>query len=145
MSVYKRGRVYYLWPTIPGLGVLPRLSTGSANKGLARDMEAALRELARTGWVDLVEELRDGHLTLMELWQAKLEGEDALARLRARRGNPLLTDVVGERLALVTDERIKTGYEQLLELVPKVEIQVAREAGRRTDVVRRHGCLSRAT
>jgi integrase len=135
MSVYLRGKVYYVETTILGVGIVKK-STGVKDKKLARQMEAALSTLASSGWADLVQDVQRGTTTLPELWQARLEGDASLLRMRERKGDPLLADVVAERLPLVTDERVKTGYEQLRDLAPAVESSVARATGRRPEPVR---------
>jgi integrase len=135
MSVYLRGKVYYVETTILGVGIVKK-STGVKDKKLARQMEAALSTLANSGWADLVQDVQRGTTTLPELWQARLEGDASLLRMRERKGDPLLADVVAERLPLVTDERVKTGYEQLRDLTPAVESSVARATGRRPEPVR---------
>jgi integrase len=127
MAAFKRGPVYYLEPTIPGIGRLPRMSTGQGDQMVAKDMESALRTLANTGFRDIVLQLRASQVKLVEVWHAYLQGKDALERLRDRRKDPLLEDVVRERRGRVTDERTVTGYDQLLAYAPKAEERVARE------------------
>ena len=117
---FKRGGrpTYYIGPlTVAGIDV-PRISTGVANGRAAKSMETALLELATSGYSDLVRQVAAGNLTLAEVYEAKLTGEEALNRLQTRGGDPLLSDIIGEMgrsglHAVLSDERTLAGLELL--------------------------------
>lgn len=115
--------IYRIEPTVEGAGRLPRMSTGTRDKRQAEQMEGMLDQLARTGYRDLVIQLRDGQVKLKEVWAAHMspagKREQALADLAARKDDPLLSDYVPERVKLVKDARTKTGYDQMLLLIPE--------------------------
>ncbi|HUF68829.1 MAG TPA: tyrosine-type recombinase/integrase [Longimicrobiales bacterium] len=120
---------YYIEPTIPGMGRIGRFSTGVRDRAIAGSMEAALHELALTGWQDLLEQLRDHRVTLTEVWQAKLRGRDALQQLRNRHHDPLLVEAVRAFAETVTDERVAAGgpmIERLAEQVCRSEAAAGR-------------------
>lgn len=113
--------IYRIEPSIDGVGRLPRMSTGTRDRKIAEQMEAMLVQLAGSGYTDLVIQLRDGHVRLSEIWQAHMQPPDrrktALDGLQSRRGDPLLSETVADRLPAVRDARVKEGYAQLLALV----------------------------
>lgn len=107
------------------------MCTNTKDLKIAEAMEAALTELTCSGFRDLVVQLRDGELTLPELWQAKLEGTEALKQLLLRQNDPLLEETVDQRVDGVSDERIKLGYRQLKKFAPLAEARVASELNRK--------------
>lgn len=113
--------VYRIEPSIEGVGRLPRMTTGVRDKRIAEQMEGMLQQLARTGYLDLVCQLRDGDVTLMEIWNAHLSPgrEAALNALRIRKDDPLLSVAVEQRTAAVSDDRVKGGLAQLVKLAPE--------------------------
>lgn len=122
MAFKRAGRAYYwIEPSLPGLGRIGKFSTGQNDKRLAEQMENGLHELAMTGEVELLEQLRDRKIKLSELWQAKLKGREALDELRRRSTDPILAEAVKAFRSQVADSRINTGLDQLLEFVQEVE------------------------
>lgn len=114
--------VYRIEVVVEGVGRLPRMSTGTRDKRQAEQMESMLDQLARSGYRDLICQLRDGDVKLKEVWAAHMDPKDreaALRALQARKDDPLLSVVVPERKAVVKDARTKDGYDQLLEYAPK--------------------------
>jgi integrase len=117
----KQSPIYRIEPTIGGVK-LPRMSTFTRDKKVAEQMENALHTLANSGYSDLIEQLRDGAVTLREIWHAHMKPAkarvDALDALRTRKDDPLLSEVVPARKAKASDARVKSGYDQLLEYAP---------------------------
>ncbi len=133
MSAFRRpgSKMYYIGPFfIEGVGELPRMSTAQRTKSIAQQMEAAVKELALTGFKDLIVQLRDGKVKLVELWQAKLEGRESLEYLRDRQKDQPLPTAIEARKEAVVDERVRTGYDQLTRFLPDAEKRVAAELGR---------------
>ena len=129
----RRGRpCYYVGPLNAGNIHVPRLSTGVKDKQTAKSMEASLHELAIT-YPDLVERVAAGDLTLQELYTARVRGEAALRALREPTetavDDPSLLDIIGEEAgdgtpatglrAILTDNRVLAGLDQLLDLAPE--------------------------
>lgn len=80
---YRHGRTY--WGSLWGRdGRRKRVSLGTDDHRLARDVEGLLRRLAgRREWA-LLDAVTDGHYSAGELYDAAIEGEQALDLLRAR-------------------------------------------------------------
>lgn len=120
----KTSDVFRIEPTVPGVGKLPRMSAGTRDLKIARQMEDALVTIAtRDQMPDLIEQLRSGTVKLKEVWSAHLKPKkerlEALESLRTRQHDTLLSEVVPQRKTRTKDERVKSGYDQLLELAPK--------------------------
>lgn len=120
MAAFKRkgSPFYQIEPTVGGRR-LPRMSTGVKDKALAEDMEAALRTIDRMGYRQLVDQLARGQVRLDEIWQAFLQGREALDALQARVDDPLLADVIEEVRGEITDERVRTGLDHLRRFIPE--------------------------
>lgn len=135
---FKRSNSRYYWmgPLRAGTVHIPRMSTGQTTKVLATAVENAMRELAATGYADLVQRVADGELSPPDLYAAKLNGKDALLALRNQQEDPPLAEVVlgtptpdrdehGEPIREggfrdeLTDERHQDGMDILLALAPK--------------------------
>lgn len=118
MAAFKRrGSPYYqIAPQIDGRRVR-QMTTGVRDRQLAEDMEAAIRTIYRMGFRELVDQLDAGHVTLSEVWQAFLDGREALERLQSRQRDPLLVDVIANARRRVKDARALTGLDQLEEYV----------------------------
>lgn len=114
MAAFKRrGSPYYqIEPTIGGRR-LPRMTTGVKDRELAEDMEAALRAIDRMGYRALIDQLERREVTLDEVWQAFLQGREALDALVARKDDPLLVDVIARVRGEITDDRVLTGLAHL--------------------------------
>lgn len=119
--VDKKGKVVYIEPKIDGIGRLPRMSTRQNNLQLGREMEGALKTLARTGWRDLVLELRAKKLNLYDIWHAHLaeDRETALTNLRNRHRDSPLEQECQAREKLEKDPRMVSGFQQLRLYSPK--------------------------
>jgi len=125
MPFSRKGRPHlYVAPVLePGRRMRPR-SSGEPDtregRRRARDMEAALRQLWRTGWRDLVERVERGELSLVTLWVAYQDRDQAraLEALRHAADDPLLSSVVERVRGSVKDARTREGLDQLLELAP---------------------------
>jgi hypothetical protein len=131
MAAFRRpGSVaVYIGPFRAGAVDVPRTSTKQNSITVGKRMEAALRELAMTGWSDLVREVAERKLDIAELYTARIEGPQALQKLRELADDTLLVDLVegvpdrhGKRRGgfrrLVSDARVLEGVDQLLALAP---------------------------
>jgi integrase len=110
--------MWQMGPMRAGSIAIPRLSTGVKDKTTARAVEQSLRELATSGYADLVEQVSLRKLQPLDLYVARLRGESELERIRKSSTDSLLTDVVAAYKPLASDKRIKAGLKQLLELAP---------------------------
>src|SRR3712207_3267918 len=105
----KRSSVWQLGPFRAGTVDVPRLSTGQTNKVMAEAVSNSLKELAVTGWVDLVERVARGDLTLVALYTAKIGGAAALQALRDERLDPLLEPTARRFREEISDRRHREG------------------------------------
>lgn len=98
MSLWKRGSTYYIdirWRDVPRM----QLSTGTGNKGLARDIEATLRRLYREDRRDLLGLLKLKRVTLRQLHEAVTKGPRAVEILRTQAESLPLGPLVEEWIA----------------------------------------------
>lgn len=117
MPFKRRGSPFWqVWPRISGYGRVGPWSTGTRDRARALAIEAMLRELPFRGHGDVLKLLRAGEVTLREVYVHHLEGR--LPEMVARAADPDVCDVVAAMLGQVTDERVRTGFRDLLELLP---------------------------
>lgn len=119
--VFKRpgSASWQLGPMRAGGIAIPRLSTGVKDKATAAAVERALRELATSGYADLVKQVSLRELRPLDLYVARLQGEEELERIRNRATDRPLTEVVAAFKPLASDRNIEAGLKQLLEFAPK--------------------------
>lgn len=118
MSPFKRpdSPYWYVSISVPGFGRIPQRSTETRDKTHAKQMEAMLRDLPRVGKAGLLRALIDGEVSLAELYASKLQG--SLDELEARAEDPPLREAVEAYLPRVDDDRVQTGFAQLLNAAP---------------------------
>lgn len=124
MSPFKRKASPY-WqvrPTvvIPGVGKVRTAgwSTGTRDRRRAEAMEAVVRELPMLGYGDVLQMLIRGEVSIQEVYAAHLSRQ--LDLVRARAGDPLLSEVIAGFRPQVRDDRVLAGLDRLLGLAEGV-------------------------
>ncbi len=134
MSLYKRGRNYYIDFRRRGAPRM-QLSCGTGNKAFARAMETTLENLYREGRLDLLGLLKEKRLTLRQLHDAVLAGPRAVDILRTEADSPALGPLVEEwfewlaspagisprthrRFSPRTVRRYRSNWEAFFEMLP---------------------------
>lgn len=116
---YKRSgsHNHLIVPTVPGYGRLPERRSSTRRKQIATAVEVLLRELPTRGYGRLVDRNVAGEIITAELYVANREKR--LDELLIRAEDPPLDDAVAEVRARISDDRVRTGLEQLLDYAPK--------------------------
>lgn len=131
MTPYRRpeSQSWYIRPYVPTIGRIGPWSTGTKDARLAGLMESMVKGLPLRGHVEVVYMLIRREVTLLEVWVADLGNN--LDQLVIRAQDPLLANRVEAWRETVSDERVRSGGDNLVRLCEAVRRHRVKRGERR--------------